>query len=964
MPEKKKKIRLYKFAAEYNLSTDKLLEFLVDKGFDIKSHMALLTDDMLDAIEDRFKKDIEAARKHYKKIDDFQKKFSTRKASKKEEEKVEEVLEEEETTKEVPQEEVAENVEEVKAEEAAPEKEKVESEVVKTVEDKEKIAQETEVKEQETPSEELAEKTSVDEKPVVKKSDEEVPQEEVVEQKEVKPEEAKADKEDVKETKQEAEKEPEKIETETSESAEPKKYLTDAEKELENGSGGLKVLGKMDLDAHKKKHKKKNKNKKNDPKKEEPKKTESKAKPDVEVINPAEVVEVTPSKKKKKLKAKKRKEIDSKSKEKGETPRGKRKSKKIKVDQKEVEAAIKRTILGTDDNTHVDRAALRKKKRIEKREIQEQIEEELAKEKQKLQVTEFISVNELANLMDVSVAEVIGKCMGLGLMVSINQRLDFETISLVADEFGFEVVLQEEVVENALEDVEDPEDSLVPRPPVVTIMGHVDHGKTSLLDFIRKANVVAGEAGGITQHIGAYHVKVDDEHSITFLDTPGHEAFTAMRARGAQVTDIVVIIIAADDAVMPQTVEAINHAQAAGVPMVFAINKIDKPGANPEKIRQQLSERNILLEDWGGKYQSAEISAKSGLNVESLLEKIILEAEMLELKANPNRKARGAVIEAQLEKGRGVVSTVLVQKGTLEIGNPFVAGNFSGRVRAMYDERGKKVKKAGPSIPVVVTGFEGVPQAGDMFVVVESEKEAHNIAIKRQQIQREQDQRQIHMLTLEDIARQISTGEVQDLNIVVKGDVDGSVEALADSFMKLSNEEVQVRVIHKGVGAISESDVLLAAASDAIIIGFHVRPNLSARKLAEQEKVEIRLYNVIYNAIEELKSALEGMLKPIISEEVVGTVEVRDIFKVPKVGTIAGCYVLDGKIGRNDKIRLFRDGIKIYEGDLASLKRFKDDAKEVVAGYECGLNIANFNDVKVGDMIESFKIVETKKKLD
>ncbi len=964
MPEKKKKIRLYKFAAEYNLSTDKLLEFLVDKGFEIKSHMALLTDDMLEAIEDRFKKDIEAARKHYKKIDDFQKKFSTKKTPPKEEEKkVEEVVEKEEETKETPLEDVSESVEEV-----AEAEEKVEPKVEEITEE-EAQSNEPEVIHEESQSEnveDVIEKTSDNVAKSTETDDAEVTdKEEVVEQNEVKPKEAKIEKQDTEQSKPVEEIEPQKTEEIVSETTEPKKYITDAEKELENGSGGLKVLGKIDLNAHKKKHKKKNKNnknKKNTTKNEDVKKTEIKA--DVEVINPAEVVEVTHSKKKKKLKAKKRKEIDSKAKEKGETPRGKRKSKKIKVDQKEVEAAIKRTILGTDDNAHVDRAALRKKKRIEKREIQEQIEEELAKEKQKLKVTEFISVNELSNLMDVSVAEVIGKCMGLGLMVSINQRLDFETITLVADEFGFEVEMQEEIVENALEDVEDPEDSLVPRPPIVTIMGHVDHGKTSLLDFIRKANVVAGEAGGITQHIGAYHVKVDDKHSITFLDTPGHEAFTAMRARGAQVTDIVVIIIAADDAVMPQTIEAINHAQAAGVPMVFAINKIDKPGANPEKIRQQLSERNILLEDWGGKYQSAEISAKSGLNVDLLLEKIILEAEMLELKANPNRKARGAVIEAQLEKGRGVVSTVLVQKGTLEIGNPFVAGNFSGRVRAMYDERGKKVKKAEPSIPVVVTGFEGVPQAGDQFVVVESEKEAHNIAIKRQQIQREQDQRQIHMLTLEDIAKQISTGEVQDLNIVVKGDVDGSVEALADSFMKLSNEEVQVRVIHKGVGAISESDVLLAAASDAIIIGFHVRPNLSARKLAEQEKVEIRLYNVIYNAIEELKSALEGMLKPIISEEVVGTVEVRDIFKVPKVGTIAGCYVLDGKIGRNDKIRLFRDGVKIYEGDLASLKRFKDDVKEVVSGYECGLNIANFNDIKVGDMIESYKIVETKKKLD
>ncbi len=947
MTEKKKKIRLYKFAAEYNLSTEKLVEFLVEKGFSIKSHMAILNDDMLEVIEEKFKKDIDAARKHYQKIDDFQKKFSTKKKEKEAEK---------EAAPKVPAEpeEEEKKIEEAPAVEEVVEAESVESETPEVSSDEETEAT-AEIAE--TPeTSEAVEEVVVQEEAAEEKgeSETEVKVEEAPEPEKEQPDEKIEETESAEDPREEVKPE------------EPKKFMTESEKELENNSGGLKVLGKIDLDAgkHKKKSNKKSKQKKSEQKKADTAKGEKTEKiPDV--VNPAELVEGTPSKKKKKkLRAKKRKELDAAGKEVERPAKGKKKSKKIKVDQKEVEAAIKRTILGDDSNSHVDRAALRKKKRIEKKEILDKIEEEKALEKQKLSVTEFISVNELANLMDVSVADVIGKCMGLGLMVSINQRLDFETITLVADEFGFEVELQEEVIENALEDYDDPEDSLVPRPPVVTIMGHVDHGKTSLLDYIRKANVVAGEAGGITQHIGAYHVKINDKQSITFLDTPGHEAFTAMRARGAQVTDIVVIIIAADDAVMPQTVEAINHAQAAGVPMVFAINKIDKPGANPEKIRQQLSERNILLEDWGGKYQSAEISAKSGLNIDVLLEKILLEAEMLELKANPNRKARGTVIEAQLEKGRGVVSTILVQKGTLEIGNPFVAGNYSGRVRAMYDERGKRVKNAGPSIPVVVTGFEGVPQAGDVFVVVDSEKEAHNIAIKRQQIKREQDQRQVHMLTLEEIASQISTGEVQDLNIVVKGDVDGSVEALADSFMKLSNDEVKVRVIHKGVGAITESDVLLAAASDAIIIGFHVRPNLSARKLAEKENVEIRLYNVIYNAIEELKSALEGMLKPIISEEVVATVEVRDIFKVPKVGTVAGCYVLDGKISRNDKIRLFRNGVKIYEGDLASLKRFKDDVKEVDSGYECGLNIANFNDIKVGDMIEAFKVVETKKKLD
>ena len=610
------------------------------------------------------------------------------------------------------------------------------------------------------------------------------------------------------------------------------------------------------------------------------------------------------------------------------------------------------------------RAAARKKKRKEKAEIQEEIQEQKQHDKEtKIQVTEFIAVGELANLMKVPVSEVISKCIGLGLMVSINQRLDVETITVIADDFGFDVEFQEEYTSDVLDDTEDPEETLEPRSPIVTIMGHVDHGKTSLLDYIRKENVVAGESGGITQHIGAYRVEVEPGKSIAFLDTPGHEAFTAMRARGAKVTDIVILIVAADDAVMPQTVEAINHSLAAGVPIIVAINKVDKPTANTEKIKQQLADRNILVEDWGGKYQCVEISAKSGMNIELLLEKILLEAEILELKANHNRVARGTVVETQLDKGRGITSTVLVQKGTMKVGDPFVAGNHYGRVRAMFDERNKKISEAGPSSPVLVLGFEGAPQAGDTFVVVDSEREAREVAIKRQQLQREQNQRQVRLVTLDDIASRIGKGELKDLPIIVKGDVDGSVEALADSLMKLSNDEVRVQVIHKGVGAISEGDVLLAAASNAIIVGFHVRPHTNARKLAETEKVDIRLYNVIYDAINEVKSALEGMLSPLISEKLVATIEIRETFKVPKVGTIAGCYVQDGKIIRNNKIRLFREGVVIYEGQLATLKRFKDDVKEVDAGYECGLNIANFNDIKVGDIIESYEMVETKQKL-
>jgi translation initiation factor IF-2 len=566
--------------------------------------------------------------------------------------------------------------------------------------------------------------------------------------------------------------------------------------------------------------------------------------------------------------------------------------------------------------------------------------------------------------MDVPVTEVIAKCVQLGLMVSINQRLEKDTIELVADEFGFEVSFEEEYTSDEMEDFDDTEETLKPRPPVVTIMGHVDHGKTSLLDYVREANVVAGESGGITQHIGAYQVKLDEGKLISFLDTPGHEAFTAMRARGAQITDIVVLIVAADDAVMPQTVEAINHAQAAGVPIIVAINKIDKPTANIDKIKQQLADRNVLVEDWGGKYQTVEISAKTGKNVDQLLEKIHLESEMLELKANPDRNARAVVVEAELDKGRGVTATVLVRKGTLKIGDPFVAGNHFGRVRAMFDERNNKLEEAKPAQPALILGLDGAPQAGDELVVLDSERQAHDIAQKRQQLKREQDHKQVRHVTLDEISRRIAEGGVKELPIVVKGDVDGSVEALADSMMKLSNREVAVRVIHRAVGAITESDVLLANASGAIIVGFHVRPNLNARKLAESQNVDIRLYHVIYDAINEVKSALEGMLSPVVTEETTGTLEVRDTFKVPKVGTIAGCYVQDGKITRNDKLRVFREGVAIYDGAVDSLKRFKDDAKEVVAGFECGVGVENYNDIKVGDVLEPYRLVETKKTLE
>jgi len=553
--------------------------------------------------------------------------------------------------------------------------------------------------------------------------------------------------------------------------------------------------------------------------------------------------------------------------------------------------------------------------------------------------------------------------MNLGLMVSINQRLDAEAMVLVAEEFGYKVEFITAEIQEAINEEEDDEINLVPRPPIVTVMGHVDHGKTSLLDYIRKSNVIAGEAGGITQHIGAYNVKLSDGQRITFLDTPGHEAFTAMRARGAKITDMAIIIIAADDAVMPQTKEAINHAQAAGVPMIFAINKIDKPGANPDKIREQLAAMNLLVEDWGGKYQCQEISAKKGLNVDKLLEKILLEAELLDLKANPNKKAHGTVIESSLDKGRGYLATVLVQSGTLHVGDVILSGSNTGRVKAMFNERGQKVNEAGPSTPVSLLGLNGAPAAGETFNVMDDEKEARELANKREQLLRIQGLKTQKHITLEEIGRRIAVGNFQELNIIVKGDVDGSIEALSDSLIKLSTEEVHVNVIHKAVGAISESDVLLAAASNAIIIGFQVRPSANARKLAEKEEIEIRLYSIIYDAINEVKSGIEGMLAPEEKEEVIGTAEVRDVFKISKVGTVAGCMVKDGKITRNNRIRVIRDGIVVHEGTLGSLKRFKDDVKEVSAGFDCGLNVDGYNDIKIGDVIEAYTIVEIKRKL-
>ena len=666
-----------------------------------------------------------------------------------------------------------------------------------------------------------------------------------------------------------------------------------------------------------------------------------------------------------KKKEDRRNQNDRKRGDRKEERKGKKneKARNEEFSQEDVQKQVKETLARLTTKAPKKSLKWRKEKKeaIHNRELENQRREE--EESKIIKLTEFVTANDLANLMEVPVNNVIATCMNLGVMVSINQRLDAETINIVADEFGYTTEYVSAEVSEAIAPEEDKEEELQSRPPIVTVMGHVDHGKTSLLDYIRKANVIAGEAGGITQHIGAYNVKLPDGRHITFLDTPGHEAFTAMRARGAKVTDIAIIIVAADDDVMPQTIEAINHASAAGVPMVFAINKIDKPTANPDKIKEQLSAMNYLVEDWGGKYQSQDISAKKGMGVEELMEKVLLEAEMLDLKANPDRLAMGSVIESSLDKGRGYIATVLVQNGTLKVGDVILAGTHYGKIKAMFNERNQRVKEAGPATPVMILGMNGAPTAGDTFNVLETEQEAREIAAKREQLQRELGLRTKKRLGLEELGRRRALNDFHELNLVVKGDVDGSVEAISDALIKLSTPEIQVNVLHKGVGAISESDVTLAAASDAIIIGFQVRPSAAARKEAEKEGVEIRLYSVIYKAIEEVKDAMEGLLSPEIKEEVTGTAEVLQTYHISKVGTIAGAIVRDGKIKRSNKVRVIRDGIVIYTGELGSLKRFKDDVKEVVSGYDCGLSVQGYNDIKEGDMIEGFEEVEVKRGL-
>jgi translation initiation factor IF-2 len=904
--------RIYQIAKELNISSDELVSFLQKQGFsEVKNLMALVDDKMLEVINKHYKHEKELAERQRKKRETFEK---TTKVEEPEVGVVEsgkvEIVEAGEEKKET--------VVEVAQVEGVTQESDLVQEITPVVEQ--------EIKQEVKTEEEV--KTEIAETPVLEEKQEKVEQKPV-----------------------------EELEQKKHEPTEGLVYVDmGEEKRKKRGEDRFERKGRRERDRRRRKFREERK-RVVETRKEEKETKEVVHAPEVEVKK-----EETRKKKQSKEKEERRKAFEFEGEIK--KPIKKAKRSRVELDEDEILRRIDQTLAEIEDSGPDIREIIKKRKKKERQEKEEKKIEQIEREKKKIKVAEFITVNELANLIGVPASEIIKKCLNLGLVVSINQRLDFDTITLIASDYGFEVERAEEYLEDIIEEEPDRPEDLEPRPPVVTIMGHVDHGKTTLLDYIRQSNIVAGEAGGITQHIGAYQVTLPNGKQITFIDTPGHEAFTAMRARGAQVTDIVVLVVAADDAVMPQTVEAINHALAANVPIIVAINKIDKPEANPDKIKQQLAERGILVEDWGGKYQCVEISAKYGKNVDLLLEKILLEAEIMDLKANPKKKARGVVIESKLDKGRGPIGTVLVQNGTLKIGDPFVAGTTFGRVRAMFDERGNRVEVAKPSTPVQVIGFDNLPEAGDSFVVVEDEKTAREIANRRSQLKREQRFRQLRAVSLDKLSEQIKEGKVKELPIIIKADVNGSVEALSDSLMKLSNEEVKVRIIHRAVGAISESDVLLAQASGAIIIGFNVRPTSAAKKLAESENVEIRLYNIIYNVINDVKSALEGMLEPEKREEILGTAEVRETFKIAKVGTVAGCFVTEGKILRNARARLIRNGIVIYDGKIASLKRFKDDVKEVEAGLECGIALENYNDIKVGDIIEAYNILEVKRKLE
>lgn len=932
MPSNDKPKRLYKVASEFNVSTTSIVESLSGEGFEIANKPTTkITSEMYEALEEVYGIDKANSRQHAKAKEDYENRRNQIHASRNQSVSVEDFLEpledslplepeddlplqpqqdETETLEPVDEPEVEEEtVEEVVEEEP----QEQEAEIPEPVEDEENEAGEEDEEEIETAAEaETEEDDDADE------AEEEV-----------------ADVDDIEDADEDETGEPEEDVAEDIEDDEVEDDDDEAEEEgvIRGRAGrlkGTKVLGKVRIDENKPKLRKKRKRKKDRHDEED----ESKKK---------------------------------KSSKKNKKSKKKRKRRGTNVDEDDVEQKLKETMRQMQSGETVgSRRQKRRKQRREEREEEEQLQAELeGLEENIIETTEFITVSDLADLLDVKPNNVITTCMNLGMMVSINQRLDASTIELVAEEFGYEVEFVD--ADESLEEIEleedDPED-LHPRAPIITVMGHVDHGKTSLLDYIRKAKVTEGEAGGITQHVGAYEVQTDDGRPITFLDTPGHEAFTAMRSRGAQATDIVVLVVAADDAVMPQTVEAINHAKAAGVSLVVAINKIDKPDVHPERIKQQLAEHDVIVEEYGGQYQSAEVSAKTGAGIEDLLEKVLIESELMELKANPDRMADGVVLEARVDKGKGIVANILIQNGTLKVGDSFVAGPCFGRVRAMENEFGERVETAGPSEPVQLTGFDDIPQAGDKLVALADEKKAKEIANKRQQIRREQELRKTKHLTLDDLSRRLALGEVSDLNIIIKADVDGSIEALSGALQKLSNDEVSVNIIHTGAGAITESDVLLASASDAIIIGFQVRPSTNARKVAEAEEIDIRLFSVIYDAVDEVKDAMEGLLSPEISEKLSGNAEVREIFRISKIGTIAGCYVTEGKINRSNPIRVVRDGVVVYDGEIDSLKRVKDDVKEVQSGYECGISIVNYNDIKVGDVIENYEIIESKRRLE
>ena len=916
------KIRLNKVLKEFNISLDRAVDFLASKGHEIEARPTTkISDEVYEVLQEEFQTD------KSKKV--ASKKVGEEKREEKEALRLQ--LEQEQEERRLAREKRAAAAEKPllgKVELTGPKTVgKIDLEPKKKEEPKKEEPPKQEVKEGKTP-EPVKEEVVEEEKPETTEAPK--PEPEIKEKEEVK-----VEKPDETVAKEE--------ETEKKEPQEGDDVLTTKYKKL----SGPKITAKIDLSQFNK-----------------PKKKKEEAKPSSDSGNDRK---------------KRRKRIVSKpGGNTGGPPRGRNQgggarkggggnrfgAPKVEPSEEDVQKQIRETLEKLQGKSKKGKGAkYRRDKRDQHRQQTEKDLEQQELESKVLKVTEFVTVGEVATMMNVTTTEIISACMSLGIMVTMNQRLDAETLSIVADEFGYEVEFVTAELEESIEVEQDAPEDLKARAPIVTVMGHVDHGKTSLLDYVREANVIAGESGGITQHIGAYGVTLGDGQKITFLDTPGHEAFTAMRARGAQVTDIAVIVIAADDDIMPQTKEAISHAQAAGVPIVFAINKIDRPTANPDKIKEGLAQMNLLVEDWGGKIQSHDISAKTGDGVKELLEKVLLEAELLELQANPDKMANGTVVEAFLDKGRGYVSTILVQGGTLQIGDYVLAGTHSGKVKAMHDERGKIIEKAGPATPVSILGLDGAPQAGDKFHVLEDEREAKQIATKRSQLQREQSVRTQRHITLDEIGRRIALGDFKELNIILKGDVDGSVEALTDSFQKLSTEEIQVNIIHKGVGAITESDVLLASASDAIIIGFNVRPMGNARDVAEKEEIDIRMYSIIYDAINDLKDAMEGMLSPEIKEEITGTAEIRETFKISKVGTIAGCMVTSGKIMRNSGIRLIRDGVVVFTGELSSLKRFKDDVKEVSKGYDCGLQVKNYNDIKEGDIVEAFQEVAVKKKL-